>query len=221
MIRLRTQRLLGCTIIWLGLAWWATAQAAWQESVDLVQYGVASWYGVPFHGRLTANGERYNMYQLTAAHKQAPLGIHAIVTHVRTGRQVRVRITDRGPFVKNRLIDLSYGAARRLGMVEDGLAPVMIEFLPDTQPQITFIVQAGSYQDANNALVAKRRISASYPGVSIRKLLQFKTPMYRVQLGPFKTRPQAETKARQVRQLGYKGLIIPHTQTVTALPANP
>lgn len=221
MIRLRTQRLLGCTIIWLGLAWWATAQAAWQESVDLVQYGVASWYGVPFHGRLTANGERYNMYQLTAAHKQAPLGIHAIVTHVRTGRQVRVRITDRGPFVKNRLIDLSYGAARRLGMVEDGLAPVMIEFLPDTQPQITFIVQAGSYQDANNALVAKRRISASYPGVSIRKLLQFKTPMYRVQLSPFKTRPQAETKARQVRQLGYKGLIIPHTQTVTALPANP
>ncbi len=220
MIYLHPQRLFGYIIL-IGFAWWATAQANWQASVDLVQYGVASWYGEPFHGRLTANGERYNMYELTAAHKQAPLGIHAIVTHVRTGRQVRIRITDRGPFVGNRLIDLSYGAARQLGMVEDGLAPVMIEFLPDTQPQITFVVQAGSYRDANNALVAKRRLSAAYPGVSIRKLSQSKTPIYRVQLGPFKTRPQAETRADQVRRLGYNGLIIPHTQSITSLPTQP
>lgn len=202
----------------LGLIVWSTSLATSESLPELVQYGMASWYGEPFHGRLTANGERYDMYQLTAAHKQAPLGIHAIVTHVRTGRQVRVRITDRGPFVKNRLIDLSYGAARQLGMVEDGLAPVVIEFLPDTQPQITFVVQAGSYRDANNALTAKRRLSASYPNVSIRRLSQSKTPIYRVQLGPFKTRPQAETRARQVRQLGYKGLIIPRTQVATSLP---
>ncbi len=180
---------------------------------------MASWYGEPFHGRLTANGERYDMYQLTAAHKQAPLGIHAIITHMRSGRQVRVRITDRGPFVKGRLLDLSYGAARQLGMVQDGLAPVIIEFLPDTQPEITFMVHAGSYRNARYALNAKQRIGASYPNVLIRKQPESKTPLYQVLLGPFKTRRQAEDILRGIGPLGYKGLVIPRTQTVSSRPA--
>ncbi len=159
------------------------------------------------------------MYQLTAAHKQAPLGIHAIVTHVRTGRQVRVRITDRGPFVKGRPIDLSYGAARQLDMVKDGLAPVMIEFLPDTQPEITFTVQAGSYQNAQNALVAKRRIGAAYANVRIRKMSDAQTPTYQALVGPFKTRRQAEAILRGIGPMGYRGLIIPRTQTVSSRPA--
>ncbi|WP_179131397.1 septal ring lytic transglycosylase RlpA family protein [Candidatus Entotheonella palauensis] len=217
MLHYLIQQLFGYLVL-LGLTLWSTAHAASHPPPHLVQYGVASWYGKPFHGRLTANGERYDMYQLTAAHKQAPLGIHAIITHMRTGRQVRVRITDRGPFVKGRLIDLSYGAARQLGMVQDGLAPVMIEFLPDTQPEITFMVQAGSYQNAQYALAAKRRIGASYPNVLIRKLPESKTPIYQVLLGPFKTRRHAEAILQGIGPLGYKGLIIPQTQTVSSLP---
>jgi len=217
MIRYHMQRRFGY-LVWFGLASWGIAYAASQPPVHWVQYGMASWYGEPFHGRTTASGERYDMYQLTAAHKRAPLGIHAIVTHMRTGRQVRVRITDRGPFVKGRLLDLSYGAGRRLGMVKDGLAPVLIEFLPDTQPQITFMVHAGSYRNAQYALTAKRRIGISYPNVLIRKQLESDTPLYQVLLGPFTTRWQAEDILHEIGPLGYKGLIMPQPQTALSKP---
>jgi rare lipoprotein A len=205
-------------LLWLGLAVWGVAHADSHPPPHLVEYGVASWYGEPFHGRATANGERYDMHELTAAHQEAPLGIHAIVTHMRSGRQVRVRITDRGPFVDGRLIDLSYGAAQQLGMVDDGVAPVIIEFLPDTQPEIDFVVQAGSYREMRYALAAKRRLSAAYANVSMRKLPDPKTPFYQVLLGPYKTRQQAENVLRGIRRLGYSGLVM--SQTAPSLSAN-
>lgn len=91
--------------------------------------GEASWYGKPFHGRRAANGEVYNMRRLTAAHKTLPFGTKVRVTNLWNGRHVVVRITDRGPFVKGRIIDLSYKAARKLNMVEDGVVPVGIQIL--------------------------------------------------------------------------------------------
>jgi len=97
------------------------ARGGWREE------GLASWYGRDFHGRQTANGERYNMYAMTAAHKTLPLGTWVTVTDKRTGHRVRVRINDRGPFVAGRIIDLSYGAARRLGSAEAGVVPVVVE----------------------------------------------------------------------------------------------
>jgi len=95
--------------------------ANWRE------YGLASWYGADFHGRRTANGERYNMYAMTAAHKTLPLGTPVTVTHRESGRRIRVRINDRGPFVAGRVIDLSYAAARALRTAEAGVAPVLVE----------------------------------------------------------------------------------------------
>lgn len=89
--------------------------------------GVASWYGGKFHGRDTANGERYDMYQYTAAHKTLPLPTWVRVTNLRNGSEIIVRVNDRGPFVKNRLIDLSYAAALRIGMVDDGTTLVEVE----------------------------------------------------------------------------------------------
>lgn len=97
------------------------ARPTWREE------GFASWYGVDFHGRRTANGERYNMYAMTAAHKTLPLGTPVTVTHRDSGRRIRVRINDRGPFVAGRIIDLSYAAARALGLAESGVAPVLVE----------------------------------------------------------------------------------------------
>lgn len=91
--------------------------------------GNASWYGAKFHGRRTANGERYDMNQLTAAHRTLPFGTKVRVTNQRNGRAVVVRINDRGPFAGRRIIDLSRGAAGALGMVNSGVAPVKLEVL--------------------------------------------------------------------------------------------
>jgi rare lipoprotein A len=89
--------------------------------------GIASWYGKKYHGRRTANGERYDMHAMTAAHKKLPFGTLVLVKNLENGKKARVRINDRGPFKKGRIIDLSYAAARELGMVHDGLAKVRIK----------------------------------------------------------------------------------------------
>lgn len=91
--------------------------------------GKASWYGPGFHGRLTANGERYNQNAMTAAHKHLRFGTRVKVTNLRNGRSVIVRINDRGPFIKGRVIDLSAAAARSLNMIHSGVAPVTITVL--------------------------------------------------------------------------------------------
>ena len=94
-----------------------------------VQYGLASWYGRERQGQRTASGELYDSTQLTAAHRTAPLGTYALVTNLDNGRTVRVRINDRGPAVGERMLDLSYAAARQLGMVRVGVTRVKVEFL--------------------------------------------------------------------------------------------
>lgn len=96
--------------------------------------GVASWYGPDFHGLKTATGERYDMFAMTAAHKTLPIPCYARVTNLSNGRSVVVRINDRGPFVANRIIDLSYTAANRLGMIRDGTAFVEVQTLNPASP---------------------------------------------------------------------------------------
>src|SRR2546425_5459530 len=97
-----------------------------------VQVGVASWYGPGFHGNRTANGEIYDQYELTAAHPSLPLGTRVMVTNLENGRAVQVRVNDRGPFVDGRAIDLSYAAARTIGMVGPGTMRVRVEVLGPT-----------------------------------------------------------------------------------------
>ncbi len=95
--------------------------------------GIASWYGRKFHGHKTANGERYNMYAMTAAHKTLPLPCYVRVTNRNNGRSVIVRVNDRGPFKKNRIIDLSWAAAKKLGVIATGTAPVIVELIKPGQ----------------------------------------------------------------------------------------
>src|SRR3989454_9794023 len=124
-------------------AWWAPGRrgaAGWgggraparPPSANGVQVGVASWYGPGFHGNRTANGEIYDQYELTAAHPSLPLGTRVMVTNLESGRAVQVRVNDRGPFVDGRAIDLSYAAARTIGMVGPGTVRVRIEVLGPT-----------------------------------------------------------------------------------------
>ena len=101
--------------------------AVLSSSKNYEEQGLASWYGRRFHRKRTTSGERYNMYQLTAAHKTLPFSSRVLVTNLKNGKHVIVRINDRGPFVRNRLIDLSYAAAKKLGMLGHGTVPVMVK----------------------------------------------------------------------------------------------
>jgi rare lipoprotein A len=177
--------------------------------VPKVQYGKASWYGKYFHGRLTASGEVYHMFQPTAAHKRAPLGIHAIVTNLRNGHAVRVRINDRGPFAPGRIVDLSYGAARSLDMVDPGVVRVKVEFLPDTLPHPpAFTVQAGAYQDLDRAARVQKALEAYYPRVWTTMVRGNHKTLYRVRLGLFPGRAEAERVVRQIETQGYPAGIV-------------
>lgn len=99
------------------------------KSSPRILTGIASWYGPGFQNKRTASGERYNMYQLTAAHKTLPLSTYVEVTNLKNGKNVVVKINDRGPFIPHRTIDLSYAAAKKIGMVSRGIAPVSIKIV--------------------------------------------------------------------------------------------
>jgi len=118
---------LAATMVALPMA--TSFLAAADAAAGNVRSGVASYYGKRFHGRTTANGERFNMHAMTAAHRSLPFGTRVKVTYPSTGRSVTVRINDRGPFIGGRTIDLSRGAAAALGMVDAGVAKVKLEIL--------------------------------------------------------------------------------------------
>lgn len=154
--------------------------------------GLASWYGEAFHGRPTSSGVIYNMHGLSAAHKTLPLPTRVLVTRIDNGRQVVVTVNDRGPFVGERLIDLSYAAARELDMVETGVAPVRIEALatavePGTGAPLApaMYLQVGAFGDHDNAKRLQRQLqtSLSQP-VVIRFDAGVAPPLYRVRIGP-------------------------------------
>lgn len=186
----------------------ADAQAKSASQQPQVEYGLASWYGDPFHGRRTASGEIYDMSQLTAAHKYATFGSHAIVTNLDTGRSVRVRINDRGPFVEGRILDVSRAAAMRLGILKVGVANVKVSFLSRAQSAVTFIVQAGSYRDQNNAARVQRGLETHYPSTQTVKAAHGSQVLYRVRLGPFSTEDKARQVASQVKALGYTSAVL-------------
>ncbi|HKV27770.1 MAG TPA: septal ring lytic transglycosylase RlpA family protein, partial [Candidatus Acidoferrales bacterium] len=135
------------------------------------EQGIASWYGVPFNGRRTSNGEIYNMFQYTAAHRTLPFGAVVHVTNLNNGKQVEVRINDRGPFVGNRIIDLSYSAAVAIGMIGTGTAPVHLDVIAGPNPNVgLFAVQVGAFQLEQNATRLREQLSARYSPVTIATL---------------------------------------------------
>lgn len=176
--------------------------------IKRVEVGWASWYGEKFHGRRTASGEVYDMYQLTAAHKTLPLGTSVIVTHVKNGKSVEVTINDRGPFVRGRIIDLSYAAAKALEMAEEGVAKVRVEVL-DTgaactpSPEGPFTIQVGSFTSRSNAIRLQKELRRAYQDVYITALKTQEHTYYRVRLGTFKTREEAYRFATRLAQDGY------------------
>jgi len=173
-----------------------------------VEVGWASWYGKDFHGRRTASGAVYDMYQLTAAHKTLPLGTSAMVTHLDNGKSVLVTINDRGPFVRGRIIDLSYAAAQALGMVEEGVAKVRVEVVdkkaaPLSPAEGPFTIQVGAFIDRANAVRLMAELQKSYTAVSITEMKTDENTYYRVRVGRFRTRDEAYHIASRLAQEGY------------------
>lgn len=171
---------------------------------------VASWYGEPFHGRKTASGEVYNMYENTAAHKTLPMGTRLRVTYPVTGKSVIVTVNDRGPFVRGRDLDLSLGAARSLGMVEAGVVQVDVNILGSARnydvenPVGTsgIFLQAASFKSQQKA----RQLGGQLGNLSRpHRILQATSgghTVYRILVGPYPNRRAAETDRNQLTHLG-------------------
>ena len=173
--------------------------------------GLASWYGPDFHGKLTSNKEIYDMYDMTAAHRTLPFGTQVMVTNLENGRAATVRINDRGPFVGDRIIDLSYAAARVLGMVGPGTARVRLDVLKGAHSPPAgqrWSVQAGSFISKDNASRLAREIDTR--GYSSVKISVYKTPAqlyYRVRVGA-RDEASARALARRLNEDGYVVLVL-------------
>jgi len=173
-----------------------------------VQYGVASWYGGEFHGRPTSSGEVYDMYQLTCAHNTFPLGTTVMVTNLENGRSLELKVNDRGPFVKERIIDVSYSAAQMLGMWEKGTALVKVEVIsPGVEPVQRFTLQVGSFADETNAQKLAEQLRKSFENVYVATVETLTQKYHRVRVGQFETRESALVVAERLSQLGFKVLV--------------
>lgn len=169
-----------------------------------IERGIASWYGPRFHGRLTANGERYNMNDLTAAHPSLPFNTKIGVRNTRTGREVVVRINDRGPFSKNRIIDLSYAAAREVGVVAQGTASVELYLVPAAGAPPRYTVQVGAFSEPERAVSLHREIVRFYP----EAVVDNDGAWNRVQIGAFAERDRAESLRRELAAIGMPSVVV-------------
>ena len=168
--------------------------------------GMASWYGRPYHGRRAANGEIYDMEKLTAAHRTLPFDTWLRVVNLDNSKTVEVRITDRGPFVEGRIIDLSHAAARAIDMIGPGIARVRLEVIrtPEYVSPAVFAVQVGAFRDRANAERLRAEMESRYG--SARLIQRADTPdLWRVLAGSEATEEGAKGLAERIRkELGEK-----------------
>jgi rare lipoprotein A len=173
-----------------------------------VQYGVASWYGPDFHGKPTSSGEIYDMYQLTCAHNSFPLGTLVMVTNLENGKSLELKVNDRGPFVKGRIIDLSYAAAQILEIWEKGTAYVKVEgFGPLIEAIERFTLQVGSFTDEINAQKLADQLRKDFENVYVAAIETPSQKYHRVRVGQFETRESALGVAEKLSQMGFKVLV--------------
>jgi rare lipoprotein A len=184
------------------------------DSGGYVERGIASWYGWKFHGRRTSAGEPYDVWGMTAAHRTLPIPCYARVTNLLNGRRVVVRINDRGPFEDDRLIDLSYAAASKLGIVPTGTAPVEVRVVsvPSTRAVGTDLtvteggplyLQAGAFQAYANARRVQQRLRAAHiQPVQILPGRSGASALYRVRVGPIPDPTEVERFYQRVIGLG-------------------
>ena len=196
-----------------------------ESSAGYRERGVASWYGTKFHGNLTSNREPYDMYAMTAAHKSLPLPTYVRVRNLRNNKSVVVRVNDRGPFAHNRIIDLSYSAALKLGMIRDGTTLVEVEAISFDEPrgdrpvrktiaapapaepqpivENTVFAQIGAFGDRGNA--ERRLATLRSAGIGTGFVVEDTStspPLYRVRVGPIRDVTQYDLLVEELDKLG-------------------
>ena len=184
------------------------------DSKGFREFGRASWYGEDFHGKRTSNGEVYDMYAMTAAHKTLPLGTYVRVRNIENGRSIDVRINDRGPFVRGRIIDLSYAGAKALGLVGPGTAAVEVIALaaPIAAGKDTaaidlysgnFTFQVGAFGVRENAERLRFELSRTYPNAHIVSFDRGDRLLYRVRIGHAATLKEAAAYETYLIENGF------------------
>lgn len=183
------------------------------QKIPYREVGLASWYGEDFHGRKTANGEVYDMYAMTAAHRTLPLNVRVRVTNLENGKKTELRINDRGPFVAGRIIDLSKSGAGTLGFLTQGTARVEVEtigFAGGKFPALegNFAIQVGAFTEKENADRFRAQLEKKYPAV---RMVLWETnfkKFYRVRLGSFRTEGEAKRYLENLSKDQMTGMIV-------------
>ncbi len=185
----------------------APVAVGWEET------GEASWYGHPYHGRRTASGEVYDMTQMTAAHRTLPFGTWVLVENRLNGRTAEVRVTDRGPFVDARILDLSAAAARLLGAFGPGVITVRLRVIAlagggsRAAPPGAFSVQVAAFTSEARAGALRDQLEAAWPGARVQRADVGGRTLWRVRVGPYATRDEAEGEARRLAGAGYDAIV--------------
>jgi rare lipoprotein A len=210
---------------WVGL--WLAGSAV-QADPWYREDGLASYYGKGFHGRKTASGERFSQDEMTAAHRQLPLGTKVMVENPDTGAQVEVKITDRGSYAerKRRIIDLSKAAADSIGLVEPGVAPVRLSVTEEAAQQhksptaeVVYEVQVGAFEQQEEAQEVLAQVQDWFPRAYIAPRPGPAGDYYRVRVGPFTDKAAAQQTATALKQGGHRVFLDEVPETALPLEA--
>jgi rare lipoprotein A len=190
------------------------------SSAGFIERGIASWYGPDFHGKRASSGETYDMYAMTAAHPSLPLPTYVQVTNLKNGRKAIVKVNDRGPFHDGRVIDLSYTAAWKLGILQRGTGLVEVRALDPNHPQTLpsapakkpvqvavpgLFVQVGAFSNVRNAQRMRAQLLLSQLGkIHIQPGADARSPLYRVRIGPLSSVGAADLTAHRLEAMGLK-----------------
>lgn len=170
--------------------------------------GLSSWYGKEFHGRKTASGETFDMNGLSAAHRTLPLGTTVRVTNLDNYKSINVRVNDRGPFIRNRILEVSYGAARELRFVEQGATRVKIETLEVIRDSARYTVQVAVFSEEENARMLKERLSKKFGDIAIIPYESNLSRLYRVRVGSYASEERAEQVAVKLTLEGLEPVVL-------------
>lgn len=203
----------------------ASCTTARYESYPKATHAVASWYGPDFHGRPTSSGELFDMYALTCAHKDYPFGTRLKVTNVSNNKTVDCIVNDRGPFVSERDLDLSYGAAKEIGLIGPGTGKVKFEYAGRDNSYIKdvryiptskgpFTLQVGSFKELPNASRLKMALELKYSKVYITEAEIDGSRYYRVRIGKFPAKEEASRYAKTLTDEGYSVLITSYDEKI-------
>jgi len=189
----------------------ASSEGPSDQSVGAyIEEGNASWYGAPFHGRRASNGEVYDMNKMKAAHRTMAFGTVVRVTNLTNGKTAVVRITDRGPFVENRIIDLSMAAAKEIESIGPGVVPVRLEVISGNDPFGGFFtVQVGAFKERENAERLRARLNELYPPATIQQVALDSGNFYRVRAGRVSGEQSAQRFADELgAKEGFRTMVI-------------